>query len=247
MLGRGVWRLPSAAAAQSLPVAAAAGQIARSARGHAVAAPRDRGRRSTAPNRSTGPCNNMASSPQHGLTCLSMHQPWASLLVHGIKRIEGQSAVAATMTLPRARHPPTPALPLRPAGRDWPTEYRGRLWIHATARVRGRRVLLQGAAPSRASALPPTRQPPARPALTAGARPRGGGAAGAVLPRGARPGWQLDHLPRRLPHQCAACRAPRCQLPALPALRPSRSPRCQPRRAAWGGSAAASRDPAAGG
>lgn len=39
--------------------------------------------------------------------CLSMHQPWASLLVWGIKRIEG---------------------------RAWPTEHRGRLWIAATAK-----------------------------------------------------------------------------------------------------------------
>ncbi|BDA43987.1 Activating signal cointegrator 1 [Coccomyxa sp. Obi] len=37
--------------------------------------------------------------------CLSLHQPWASLLVHGIKRIEGRS---------------------------WQTSYRGRLWIHST-------------------------------------------------------------------------------------------------------------------
>ena len=37
--------------------------------------------------------------------CLSMHQPWVSLLVYGIKRIEG---------------------------RGWPTEHRGRLWIAAT-------------------------------------------------------------------------------------------------------------------
>lgn len=36
-----------------------------------------------------------------------MHQPWASLLVYGIKRIEG---------------------------RGWPTEHRGRLWIAATAK-----------------------------------------------------------------------------------------------------------------
>ncbi|KAK9903225.1 hypothetical protein WJX75_000094 [Coccomyxa subellipsoidea] len=40
------------------------------------------------------------------LQCLSMHQPWASLLVHGIKRVEGRS---------------------------WPTDHRGRLWIAATA------------------------------------------------------------------------------------------------------------------
>ena len=38
--------------------------------------------------------------------CLSMHQPWASLLVHGIKRIEGRS---------------------------WKTEHRGWLWIASTA------------------------------------------------------------------------------------------------------------------
>lgn len=38
---------------------------------------------------------------------LSLHQPWASLLVHGIKRIEG---------------------------RNWSTNFRGNLWIHATAR-----------------------------------------------------------------------------------------------------------------
>lgn len=38
--------------------------------------------------------------------CLSMHQPWASLLVYGIKTHEG---------------------------REWPTSYRGRLWIHAAS------------------------------------------------------------------------------------------------------------------
>ncbi|CAK9160050.1 unnamed protein product [Ilex paraguariensis] len=40
--------------------------------------------------------------------CLTMHQPWASLLVHGIKRIEGRS---------------------------WPATLRGRLWIHAASKV----------------------------------------------------------------------------------------------------------------
>ncbi|XP_057829774.1 uncharacterized protein LOC131040825 isoform X2 [Cryptomeria japonica] len=40
--------------------------------------------------------------------CLTMHQPWASLLVHGIKRVEGRS---------------------------WPAPLRGRLWIHAAAKV----------------------------------------------------------------------------------------------------------------
>ena len=38
--------------------------------------------------------------------CLSMHQPWASMLVYGIKRIEG---------------------------RNWPTKHRGWLWIASTA------------------------------------------------------------------------------------------------------------------
>lgn len=40
--------------------------------------------------------------------CLTMHQPWASLLIHGIKRIEGRS---------------------------WPAPLRGRLWIHAAGKV----------------------------------------------------------------------------------------------------------------
>ncbi|XP_010490290.1 PREDICTED: uncharacterized protein LOC109124722 [Camelina sativa] len=40
--------------------------------------------------------------------CLTMHQPWASLLVHAIKRIEGRS---------------------------WPAPIRGRLWIHAASKV----------------------------------------------------------------------------------------------------------------
>ncbi|XP_047082932.1 activating signal cointegrator 1-like isoform X1 [Lolium rigidum] len=37
-----------------------------------------------------------------------MHQPWASLLVHGIKRVEGRS---------------------------WPSPVTGRLWIHAASKV----------------------------------------------------------------------------------------------------------------
>ncbi|EXB93183.1 hypothetical protein L484_024521 [Morus notabilis] len=40
--------------------------------------------------------------------CLTMHQPWASLLVYGIKRVEGRS---------------------------WPAPFRGRLWIHAASKV----------------------------------------------------------------------------------------------------------------
>lgn len=39
--------------------------------------------------------------------CLTMHQPWASLLVAGVKRVEGRS---------------------------WQTTHRGRLWIHAAAK-----------------------------------------------------------------------------------------------------------------
>ena len=45
---------------------------------------------------------------------ISMHQPWASLLVHGIKRIEGRS---------------------------WSTKYRGRLWIHATAHEPSKQIV----------------------------------------------------------------------------------------------------------
>ncbi|XP_057959519.1 uncharacterized protein LOC131151993 [Malania oleifera] len=40
--------------------------------------------------------------------CLTMHQPWASLLVYGIKRVEGRS---------------------------WRAPIRGRLWIHAASKV----------------------------------------------------------------------------------------------------------------
>lgn len=50
----------------------------------------------------------MDQSQDRGLTVISMHQPWASLLVYGIKRIEG---------------------------RGWSTEHTGRLWIHATSKA----------------------------------------------------------------------------------------------------------------
>ncbi|BBN03674.1 activating signal cointegrator 1 [Marchantia polymorpha subsp. ruderalis] len=43
-----------------------------------------------------------------GKACLTLHQPWASLLVYGIKRIEGRS---------------------------WPSPIRGKLWIHAASKV----------------------------------------------------------------------------------------------------------------
>ncbi|PRW33985.1 activating signal cointegrator 1 [Chlorella sorokiniana] len=45
------------------------------------------------------------SAPPDRGVCLSMHQPWASLLVYGLKRIEG---------------------------RGWPSDHRGRLWIAST-------------------------------------------------------------------------------------------------------------------
>ncbi|XP_062006282.1 uncharacterized protein LOC133723478 [Rosa rugosa] len=48
------------------------------------------------------------SSGNYRNPCLTMHQPWASLLVYGIKRIEGRS---------------------------WPAPIRGRLWIHAAGKV----------------------------------------------------------------------------------------------------------------
>nr|XP_010904584.1 uncharacterized protein LOC105031974 isoform X2 [Elaeis guineensis] len=49
-----------------------------------------------------------ASREKYRNPCLTMHQPWASLLVHGIKRIEGRS---------------------------WPAPLTGRLWIHAASKV----------------------------------------------------------------------------------------------------------------
>ncbi|NXA07875.1 TRIP4 protein, partial [Sapayoa aenigma] len=48
--------------------------------------------------------------------CLSMHQPWASLLVRGIKRVEG---------------------------RTWYTSHRGRLWIAATAKTPSPQEILE--------------------------------------------------------------------------------------------------------
>ncbi|RHN80609.1 putative PUA-like domain-containing protein [Medicago truncatula] len=55
--------------------------------------------------------NNSSSSSNSGNyrnPCITMHQPWASLLVYGIKRIEGRS---------------------------WPSPIKGRLWIHAAGKV----------------------------------------------------------------------------------------------------------------
>ena len=48
--------------------------------------------------------------------CLSMHQPWATLLIRGIKMHEGRS---------------------------WYTPHRGRLWIHAAAKEPEREIIAQ--------------------------------------------------------------------------------------------------------
>ncbi|GAU20547.1 hypothetical protein TSUD_32940 [Trifolium subterraneum] len=52
--------------------------------------------------------NNSSNSGNYRNPCITMHQPWASLLVYGIKRIEGRS---------------------------WPSPITGRLWIHAAGKV----------------------------------------------------------------------------------------------------------------
>ena len=54
---------------------------------------------------------------EEGAKAISLHQPWASLLVHGIKRIEGRS---------------------------WPTDFRGTLWIHATTQVPSEQIVRVG-------------------------------------------------------------------------------------------------------
>ncbi len=53
------------------------------------------------------PPTHMSGPRSSPLAVLSMHQPWASLLVYGLKRIEG---------------------------RGWPTEHTGQLWIHSTSK-----------------------------------------------------------------------------------------------------------------
>ncbi|KAH3762538.1 activating signal cointegrator 1 [Pelomyxa schiedti] len=66
-----------------------------------MAAVRGRGRGS-----GTATATN-ASSPGGGSKALTLHQPWASLLVYGIKTAEG---------------------------RNWTTNHRGKLWIHAASK-----------------------------------------------------------------------------------------------------------------
>ncbi|KAK7376309.1 hypothetical protein VNO78_34775 [Psophocarpus tetragonolobus] len=51
---------------------------------------------------------NHSNSGNYRNPCLTMHQPWASLLVYGIKRVEGRS---------------------------WPAPITGRVWIHAASKV----------------------------------------------------------------------------------------------------------------
>ncbi|KHN04955.1 uncharacterized protein LOC114402341 isoform X1 [Glycine soja] len=51
---------------------------------------------------------NHSNSGNYRNPCLTMHQPWASLLVYGIKRVEGRS---------------------------WPAPITGRLWIHSASKV----------------------------------------------------------------------------------------------------------------
>ena len=56
------------------------------------------------PSRLFKPLSGVEGDKADKMTCSTMHQPWASLLVYGIKRAEG---------------------------RGWNTDFRGRLWIHA--------------------------------------------------------------------------------------------------------------------
>jgi hypothetical protein len=220
---------PAITRANSLPVAAAAGQIARSAKGHCCRrSPRSR------PSQHRSQPQHRSLQPQHGV--LPAARPHLPLYAPALGVAPGARHQADRGSECRGRRD-DPAPSAASADTRLAAAPRRQGLAHRVPREAvdprhraGARPLgpaaMQEQAPSRV-ALPPTRQPSARPALTAGARPRGGGAAGAVLPRGARPGWQLDHLPRRLSHQCAACHTPHCQLPALPALRPSSSPRCQ--------------------
>ncbi|KAK7344138.1 hypothetical protein VNO77_13448 [Canavalia gladiata] len=63
---------------------------------------------STLTQKSEAMRRNNSNSGNYRNPCLTMHQPWASLLVYGIKRVEGRS---------------------------WPAPITGRLWIHAASKV----------------------------------------------------------------------------------------------------------------
>ncbi|CAK9162298.1 unnamed protein product [Ilex paraguariensis] len=60
--------------------------------------------------------------------CLTMHQPWASLLVQGIKRIEGRSWAAPIRVVKKTQERNHVG-----GGQIGWTE--GRLWIHAAGKV----------------------------------------------------------------------------------------------------------------
>ncbi|VDK31768.1 unnamed protein product [Taenia asiatica] len=60
--------------------------------------------------------------------CLSMHQPWASLLVRGIK-------ISPTHSISFLSLPPPTGNGLSHEGRSWYSAHRGPLWIAATAKT----------------------------------------------------------------------------------------------------------------
>ena len=63
-----------------------------------------------------GPPESPPAKPEDGF-CLTMHQPWASLLVAGIKRLEGRG--------------------WKPSGKDCGGFTNGELWIHSAAHEPG--------------------------------------------------------------------------------------------------------------
>jgi len=70
------------------------------------------------------------------LAVLSMHQPWASLLVHGNKQQTPPCPPASdhNCVLTARSIPWWPMTGIkRIEGRTWSTKHRGRLWIHATS------------------------------------------------------------------------------------------------------------------
>ena len=66
---------------------------------------------------------DVITNTDHGL-CLSMHQPYASLLVAGVKKC---------VVLLVSKH--MYKFGFRHEGRTWKTNHRGRLWIAAAAKV----------------------------------------------------------------------------------------------------------------
>lgn len=66
---------------------------------------------------------DLMANTDHGL-CLSMHQPYASLLVAGVKQYVVHFVLSNSFQPFFLRH----------EGRTWPTTHRGRLWIAAAAK-----------------------------------------------------------------------------------------------------------------